>query len=131
MAIAQFAFSGETNPYLPERWHEKQVVYTGTHDNDTTRGWFKALNSTEQERVAQILAVENLTEQTISRELICWILKCRTTQHVIIPLQDWLGLDSQARVNTPGTIGNNWQWRCQKTDFERFLQNNILAARKV
>ena len=56
MAIAQFAFSGETNPYLPERWHEKQVVYTGTHDNDTTRGWFKALNSTEQERVAQILA---------------------------------------------------------------------------
>ena len=123
MAIAQFAFSGENNPYLPEAWQEKQVVYTGTHDNDTTRGWFRSLSPLDQERVANILSVETLTEETVSRELIRWIFKHRTTQHVIIPFQDWLGLDSKARINTPGTIGNNWQWRCKKTDFERFLKN--------
>lgn len=123
MAITQFAFGGENNPYLPEAWYEKQVVYTGTHDNDTTRGWFKSLNLLEQERVANILAVEILTEETVSKELIHWIFKHRTTQHVIIPLQDWLGLDSETRINTPGTIGNNWQWRCKRTDFKKFLKN--------
>lgn len=128
MAIVQFAFSGENNPYLPEAWHEKQVVYTGTHDNDTTRSWFKVLNPLEQERVANILDLDTLTEETVCKELIHWIFKHRTTQHVIIPLQDWLSLDSEARVNIPGSIGNNWQWRCKRTDFETFLQNNTKVS---
>ena len=122
MAVVQFAFSGENNPYMPEAWHAKQVIYTGTHDNDTTCGWFKSLNSLEQERVANILASESLTEKTVSTELICWIFKHRTTQHVIIPFQDCLNLDTEARINTPGTLRNNWQWRCSRTDFRMFLK---------
>lgn len=121
MAVVQFAFSGENNPYLPEAWRKKQVIYSGTHDNDTSRGWFKSLSPLEQERVANILEVDDLTEKNVSSNLIRWILKHRTTQHVIIPFQDWLNLGSEARINTPGVIGNNWQWRCKKEDFKVFL----------
>lgn len=123
MAIMQFAFSGDNNPYLPESWQKQQIIYTGTHDNDTTLGWFKSISTLEKERISNILGIENLTEKIINLKLIQWIFNHRTTQHIIIPLQDYLNLDSKARINIPGTIGNNWQWCCQKKDFEKFLKN--------
>lgn len=121
MAVVQFAFEGgPQNPYLPDNWQKLQVVYTGTHDNDTTCGWFKGLTAKQRQQVATIMN-EVLDETNVAKKIIRWILKHRTSQHVIIPLQDILGLGSEARTNTPGTVGQNWRWRCSKQDFHENL----------
>ena len=123
MAIVQFAFGGENNPYLPKNWKNNQVVYTGTHDNDTLRGWFSKLKKSDKDCVIKTAKLSSVTSKNIAAKLIRWIFMQRTTQHVILPLQDIFNLDSKARINTPGTIGKNWQWRCLEEDFRLFLKS--------
>lgn len=108
MKILQFAFDGsEDNPYLPENHEELGVVYTGTHDNDTTVGWFEALSEAERSRV-----LERLSESGAEMP---WSLVRTALQSparlAVIPMQDALGLDGKHRMNTPGTSEGNWQWR--------------------
>lgn len=108
MKVLQFAFSGEPDhPYLPHNYEANYVVYTGTHDNDTTLGWLLTASEQERESLMRYLGGR---ENELNWELIR--LAFMSVAHtVIIPVQDVLGLTSEGRMNTPGSAGNNWQWR--------------------
>ncbi len=108
MKILQFAFEGgPTNPYLPHNHEIRSVVYTGTHDNDTTCGWFAALKEPQRAHVLEYLNLPN--------EPMPWPLNraalASVAQWAILPMQDVLGLDSAHRMNIPGTSQGNWLWR--------------------
>ncbi|XP_010245859.1 PREDICTED: 4-alpha-glucanotransferase, chloroplastic/amyloplastic isoform X2 [Nelumbo nucifera] len=101
MAVLQFAFgSGSDNPHLPHNHERDQVVYTGTHDNDTVRGWWENLNQEEKTNVLKYLSISE--EEDISWSLIR-VAMSSVAQVAIIPMQDVLGLGSSARMNTPAT----------------------------
>jgi 4-alpha-glucanotransferase len=108
MRVLQFAFAeGPDQPYLPHNLTPDSVVYTGTHDNDTTRGWF-AQASAKERRMAQIYFKTDGSE-------IHWDLIHAASQSVaryaIWPLQDVLGAGSDERMNRPGIATGNWDWR--------------------
>ncbi len=108
MRILQFAFgSGADNPYLPHNYASDTVVYTGTHDNDTTRGWWQSLPEYERDFARRYLSVNG--------DWIHWDL-IRTAQasvaaFAISPMQDVLGLDAAHRMNRPGEASGSWEWR--------------------
>ncbi|MDR1272872.1 MAG: 4-alpha-glucanotransferase [Clostridiales Family XIII bacterium] len=112
MKVLQFAFDGDpTNEYLPRSSEEAAVMYTGTHDNDTLRGWLGRAGIGEIDFAKSYLnarSKESLPEAMIAAALES---PCFCT---MIPLQDWLGLGSYARINTPGTVSRmNWSWRLE------------------
>ena len=123
--VLQFAFDGDPgNLYLPENYPENCVVYTGTHDNDTTVGWFEGLADWEREPVLRYLGIEpgacegqpsSEAGRRSLAEAVCDALieKALTSRAdlCIVPLQDYLHLGSEARTNIPGTVGCNWRWR--------------------
>ncbi len=107
MKILHFAFGGDAhNPYLPHNHSHDMVVYTGTHDNDTTLGWWQSAPEDVQQHVLTYLAAD---EPDIVWSLIRTAM-ASTAQLCIIPMQDLLELDATARFNTPGTLDNNWSW---------------------
>jgi len=109
MKILQFAFdSREESDYLPHNYIPNSVVYTGTHDNDTTRSWFKSLNRHDRGFAKRYLNIK--TNKEIEWELIRAALSS-VSETAIIPMQDYLGLDGEARMNMPSTLGTNWKWR--------------------
>lgn len=113
MKILQFAFSGqEDNPYLPHHIEVNSVVYTGTHDNDTTLGWYHNLSEPERENFHAYLRTTHGEAYTpnMPRDLIDMALES-DARLAIIPMQDILALASSARMNTPGTCCGNWHWR--------------------
>ena len=108
MKILQFAFSDDaTNENLPHNYTSNFIVYTGTHDNDTSLGWFKSIDKKERRFLHKYISgsgkqfVENFIEET-------WKSAAHTA---IIPMQDVLGLDASGRMNTPGIAAGNWDWR--------------------
>ena len=108
MKILQFAFDGgDDNPYLPKNHEPLSVVYTGTHDNDTTLGWYESLDDAGRQKVNEYMPAD-MPEMPWA--LIKTVLES-TSGLAIIPMQDLLGLDSGARMNTPGTSSGNWSWR--------------------
>jgi 4-alpha-glucanotransferase len=112
MRILQFAFGEDpNNPYLPHHYINNCVVYTGTHDNDTTLGWWSGASAGEKQFVAQYLGYESAEEiQHIHWEFIRLAL-ASVGDLAIIPLQDVLGLDNHARMNDPSVSAGNWRWR--------------------
>ncbi len=113
MKILQFAFGGQDdNPYLPHNIEPDSVVYTGTHDNDTTVGWYNALDDQQRHYFHAYLAALHSEEHVASmpRDLIIMALETRANL-AIIPMQDILGLDGTHRMNVPGTSTGNWHWR--------------------
>lgn len=111
MKVLEFAFdSREQSDYLPHNYDKNCIVYTGTHDNDTLSGWFKGINKDDKALVLAYL--DKKPEETLN---IYWDLIRLAQQSVaelcIIPVQDYLGLGSEARINTPSTVGDNWKWR--------------------
>ena len=109
MKILQFGFSAPDSPHLPHRFDAHTVVYTGTHDNDTAYGWFKHAPETERQ-LAQMYLGDDCAD-------VAWAL-IRTAytsvaETAIVPLQDILGLGSEARMNRPGAGLDNWSWRFQ------------------
>jgi 4-alpha-glucanotransferase len=111
MKILQFAFGGDdSNPYLPANHEENSVVYTGTHDNDTTLGWFTNADTHTREHALSVLGTDP--------EAMPWALiesaMASIARLAIIPMQDLLALGSEARFNTPGTLEGNWSWRIKK-----------------
>lgn len=114
MSVLQFAFDQfEDNPHKPQNIGADRIVYTGTHDNDTTAGWFAELDKEMQDHVMQTLAAtspESVTDCLIDSAL------DSQGQLAIVPLQDLLGLGSEARMNTPGISEDNWQWSFQWQD---------------
>jgi 4-alpha-glucanotransferase len=108
MKVLQFAFSGDSaNPYLPFRHDRDSVVYTGTHDNDTTLGWYDSLDEHTREYVDEYLGV---SQEPMPWPLIRSALASRS-HLAIVPMQDILELDSGHRMNVPGTTEGNWGWR--------------------
>ncbi len=108
MKILQFAFdSGPDNSYLPHNYERHAVVYTGTHDNDTTAGWFAGLPAKEKKQIRNYLGSNG---KDIVGDLIRAAL-ASVANTAVIPLQDILGLDSSARMNLPGSSTGNWSWR--------------------
>jgi 4-alpha-glucanotransferase len=108
MKILQFGFDNtEENPFLPHQYAPRTVCYTGTHDNDTSLGWYLKASKDCQTKVKQYMNTKALD--------ISWdfIRACygSVSEMAIVPLQDVMSLDSNARMNTPGTTTNNWQWR--------------------
>ncbi len=108
MAVMQFGFDGSPdNPHLPHNVREHSVLYTGTHDNDTLAGWYASLDEGTRAYVADALRTD---PAELPQSIIRIALETRANL-VIIPLQDLLGLGSEARMNTPGVTGGNWRWR--------------------
>ncbi len=108
MLVLQFAFDGHPdNPHLPHHHTVQDVIYTGTHDNDTTLGWYKSLTEQEQTRLHEYIA-------GVADEM-PWILiksaLASVSKMAIIPLQDFLALDGEHRMNMPGTTDKNWRWK--------------------
>ncbi|HSM80034.1 MAG TPA: 4-alpha-glucanotransferase [Nodosilinea sp.] len=111
MKILHFAFGGGSdNPYLPFNYIANSVVYTGTHDNDTTVGWYEKMPDYERERLQQYVGC--LSPEGIHWTLIRLALMSVSNQ-AIVPLQDILGYGSDCRMNTPGQPEGNWGWRYQ------------------
>ncbi|WP_341326463.1 4-alpha-glucanotransferase [Methylotuvimicrobium sp. KM2] len=108
MKILQFAFSGgPSNPYLPANLDKNSVVYTGTHDNDTTLGWYRQISEQEQAYVYEYLGqpASSMPYTLIQTAL------ASVANLAIIPMQDILELDTEHRMNIPGTTEGNWLWR--------------------
>ncbi|KAG5045916.1 hypothetical protein JHK86_015322 [Glycine max] len=109
MAVLQFGFGGDANnPHLPHNHECNQVVYTGTHDNDTIGGWWEVLNQEEKSNVLSYLSLNEGDD--IPWALIQRVL-ASVAQTAIIPMQDVLGLGNSARMNIPATQFGNWGWR--------------------
>src|SRR5579862_1185694 len=111
MRILQFAFDGHAdNPYLPENYVANTVVYTGTHDNPTTRAWFEDLTDDQREKIRGYLNGRGANNHEATRALIelAWSSLAALT---MVPLQDVLNLGSEARMNIPGRPVGNWRWR--------------------
>ena len=128
MKILQFAFgSGDDNPYLPHNYPENCVVYTGTHDNDTTLGWFQSL--AEEERGTVLEYIKSGKPENVHWDMISLAFSSKAIM-AIIPLQDLLGLGTQARMNTPSKAQGNWTWRFEPGSLTRELQTSLLDLTK-
>ena len=107
MRILQFAFDGAPdNPYLPHNHKRSTIVYTGTHDNDTTLGWYRSLDAQARAHVDAYFqrGAEKMPETLIRSALASVAILA------VVPLQDLFALGGEARMNTPGTVTGNWQW---------------------
>lgn len=129
MKILQFAFDGDReNVYLPHNYTQNCVVYTGTHDNDTTAGWIRTLKGGRLRFLMQYLNVQN-------RKDLLWACirgaLSSAADTAVIPLQDYLELGSSARINTPSTLGNNWRWRMEKDALTKELAKKIRTMTKL
>jgi 4-alpha-glucanotransferase len=130
MKVLQFAFSEPDNEHLPHRHVPNSVVYTGTHDNDTARGWYAAMKTEERERVRDYLGSEG-------RQIHWDLIRAAYTsvaERAIVPMQDVLGLGSEARMNTPAQPAGNWSWRAAEGAFRakdaaRLKRMAVLAGR--
>ncbi|MEI3218677.1 MAG: 4-alpha-glucanotransferase [Lachnoclostridium sp.] len=131
MKVLQFAFdSREESDYLPHNYAPNCVVYTGTHDNDTIQGWYGAIAKEDKK-----LALDYLNNRTTPEEDIHWdyiALAMRSVADTcIIPVQDYLGLGSEARINIPSTLGGNWTWRMEKDAFDSELIAKIERLTRI
>jgi 4-alpha-glucanotransferase len=116
MRILQFAFGGDaTNPYLPHNYIPNSVVYTGTHDNDTTLGWWQSTGNAERHHVATYLGYDRPESVAEMPWPLIRMALSSTSDLAIIPLQDLLGLDNRARMNDPSVNAGNWRWRYQSS----------------
>jgi 4-alpha-glucanotransferase len=109
MRVLQFGFDGaRDNPHLPYNYTRDTVAYTGTHDNDTTLGWYRTLDEHTRRRVDAYCSADpaGMPAALVRAALASVALLA------IVPLQDILALGTEARFNVPGTVGGNWSWRC-------------------
>jgi 4-alpha-glucanotransferase len=130
MAVMQFAFdpSEPKSPYKLERHEENDVVYTGTHDHDTARGWVESLSGASLEEFESELSRLGIDEPEPWWSLVRLTMssRCRTC---MVQMQDVLGLGSGARMNTPGTVGpQNWTWRMEPGSLTPALAKRLRAA---
>jgi 4-alpha-glucanotransferase len=116
MKILQFAFdSREESDYIPHAYPKNCVVYTGTHDNDTITGWIKSIKK-EDRRYALAYMGINKMKTDIHWDFIR-LAMASVADIAIFPIQDCLGLGSEARINIPSTLGSNWRWRMLPNEF--------------
>ncbi|HZD57712.1 MAG TPA: 4-alpha-glucanotransferase [Anaerolineales bacterium] len=122
MIILQFAFYGDpAEPFLPHNHLKNRVVYTGTHDNDTTAGWFDRVSESERDFCRRYLGRDG---QGIAWDMIraAW---SSVAVFAIAPLQDFLGLGNEARMNYPGNPRGNWSWRMSTGAIDQDLRERL------
>lgn len=128
MKILQFAFdNSENNTYLPHNFEKNCVVYTGTHDNDTSIGWYNSTSDDCRDYFRRYMNTDGASPQWDLIRLA--IASCANI--AIYPLQDVLGLDESARMNTPGIMANNWQWRFTSSMLKEEYSQNLFYLSKV
>lgn len=128
LAVLQFAFGGNAdNFYLPHNLSRNSVIYTGTHDNDTSNGWYHSATEQEQDHLRRYFRV--------SGEDACWDLirsaYASVSNLCIIPVQDLLALGSEARMNTPGVAEGNWAWRLSPEQLFNLGRNSAAYLREL
>ena len=121
MRVLQFAIGGPDNPYWPHNFEQNTVAYTGTHDNDTTVGWYNGLPEKERKLMVKYLGHE-LHEPNWDLIRMAW---SSVAEFAIAPLQDILGFDASARMNTPGTASGNWRWRYRAQQLEQQMLDRL------
>jgi 4-alpha-glucanotransferase len=123
MKLLQFAFdSREENDYIPHSYPKNVIAYTGTHDNQTTASWFDELPEEDRKYCLEYINHQGIGSPVDS--LIKTTLAC-VADTAIIPIQDYLHLKDEGRMNIPSTLGNNWRWRLIKTEINDKLANKI------
>lgn len=129
MKILQFAFdSREESDYLPHNYSANSVVYTGTHDNDTVLGWYDSICAADRKFAKEYLNMHG------TKEVVWYFIRAAVSSvsdTAIIPLQDYLELGSEARINIPSTLGNNWKWRMSKGQCSDALAEKIYGLCKL
>ncbi len=129
MKVLQFAFDdSQDSDYLPHKYPQNAIVYTGTHDNDTTVSWFASLNRRDKAFAKRYLNIR--TKKDIQWEFIRAAL-ASVADTAVIPMQDYLGLGAEARTNTPATLGDNWKWRLQPEELTDGLAGEIRGMAKL
>lgn len=128
MAVLQFAFGGKAdNFYLPHNLEPNSVLYPGTHDNDTTLGWYASANESMRDHVRRYFR--------ISGHEIAWdfvrAAYAAVSRLAIVPMQDLLNLDSAARFNTPGRPDGNWQWRYHPAQLDELEHRSAAYLREL
>jgi 4-alpha-glucanotransferase len=124
MAVLQFAFDGSPdNPHLPQRCGERTVIYTGTHDNDTTLAWLLGLDDATAASVAAALGVQ----MPVALDALIGAVYASAAALAVVPMQDWLGLGADARMNLPGSVAGNWRWRFDWSDVDAVLPRRMRA----
>ena len=129
MKVLEFAFdSREESDYLPHNYGHNCVVYTGTHDNDTVGGWFKSASPEDVRFCRNYLQLTHREGWNWGFIRGAW---ASTADLAVAQMQDFLNLGSEARVNIPSTLGNNWQWRTLPGTFDEKLSKRLCREMKV
>ena len=129
MKVVQFAFdSREDSDYLPHNYPKNCVVYTGTHDNDTVMGWMKTAPKSAVKFAKEYL---NLTKEEGYNWGMMRAAWSSVADMAIVPMQDILGLGSEARINTPSTIGENWKWRATADQIDNSIAKKLRKCMKM
>lgn len=111
MVVAEFSL------FDPEAYHPHQLVYTGTHDNQTVMGWYQSQNTAQRRRIRQQLAPWGNARERVDKKMVRFVY-ASSSNIAVVPVMDLLGLDDSARLNSPGTVGSpNWEWRL--TDWKK------------
>ena len=128
MKVFQFGFDSRDQAgaalYRPEVYPENSVAYTGTHDNETMKGWFHSILPEEKKALLDCLGLTDPSENELLNACLECLMATRS-RLVIIPMQDYLGLGNRARLNRPSTIGENWSWRMKAHAFDEETAGRI------
>jgi len=128
MKVLEFAFdsrdSGSANDYLPHNYPVNSVVYTGTHDNETLVGWYKTICQEDRTLARNYICNYHTPDEQLS-DVFVSLAMSSVSKCCVVPIQDYLGLDNDCRINKPSTIGCNWRWRITKQQLDGRLQQKI------
>ena len=126
MKILQFSFSGPDNNFLPHHYARNCVVYTGVHDNDTTRGWYETTSEHEREFALRYLGLK--PNKSMAKEFPAHLIRAAwdsVAVWAVAPMQDFLALGGEARFNYPSRLGGNWDWRMDASALTDELRDRI------
>lgn len=111
MKVLEFAFDDtENSDYLPHKYTENSIVYTGTHDNETLVGWYETMSRKDKSFAREYMGCRHTPKKEMHWEFIR-LAMASPAKLAVIPVQDYLGLGAEARINEPSTLGKNWKWR--------------------
>lgn len=125
MKVLQFAFGGDMprSLHIPHNHSRNFIVYTGTHDNNTTLGWYKEADETTRQMLHRY-ADRHITEEDV-HWILCRMAYASVARIAILPMQDVLNLDSWARMNTPSSAENNWAWRLKQDQLNKSVEEKL------
>jgi len=131
MKIAQFAFSGPENPFLPHHYPQNCVAYTGTHDNNTARGWYESAPQAESNFALRYLGQTPDISNTLKTpaqgfaEKLIRLVWASVAVFALAPMQDLLNLGGEARMNYPSRLGGNWDWRMEEGAMSEEIKESL------